>query len=178
MPELRYSSYTPTLKILPLSIFDPAVSYWYSSESIKQLLLSLEPLFTPKRRLCSGLCSGEEGLRGAAHICRPLHCELVCLSNNTGTFSRKALLWGNFLWSLLFQAGEGLEHLKVADFVTPLIEWDSYQFNGKNRRETLATGKILRSQMLNGKTTILFFCVLGAKEVIKSGRTSLLLRRV
>lgn len=83
---------------------------------------------------------------------------MACLSNNTGAVYRKALVWGGLLWSLLFQAGEGLEHLKLSNFVIPLVDLDSYRVSGKNRRETLASGKILRQQMCNWKTAVPFFC--------------------
>lgn len=42
---------------------------------------------------------------------------------------------------LRVSAGGGPEHRKRSDSVLPLFELDSYQFSGKNGRETLATGK-------------------------------------
>lgn len=158
MPVLVYSSYTPAPITPPLSISDPAVSYWYSSESVNQLLLSVSGApFHTKETLCSGICSREERWRGVAHIHKCLHCEVACLSKNTVAFHRKGFVWGSLLWSL-YQAGEGLEPLKLSDFVIPLLELDSYRFSGKNRRETLETGKILRQQMCNRKTTAPPFC--------------------
>lgn len=61
------------------------------------------------------------------------------------------------MWTLPLQAGESLWHRKPSDFIILLLELDSYQFNGKNGRETLATEMILRQQMCNSETTILFF---------------------
>lgn len=61
------------------------------------------------------------------------------------------------MWTLPLQAGESLWNRKPPDFVSLLLELDSYQFSGKNGRETLATGMILRQQMCNSETTIPFF---------------------